>query len=108
MALKGVFEVPDPPLAAPALQDHDLCYSYTIGRGDMGVLTFEPYKSLILPFWGFKTVLIAETSAEVLWAVFVSYCERRDFPGADMTRKFIQMGMTRSKRYANHKGMFCP
>lgn len=74
----------------------------------MGILTFEPYKSLILPFWAFKTVPIAETSAEVLWAVFVSYCECGDFPGADMTRKFIQMGMTRSKRYANHEGTFCP
>lgn len=24
--------------------------------------------------------------------------------GADMARKFIQMGMTRARRYANHKG----
>lgn len=30
--------------------------------------------------------------------------EREDFVGADMTRKFIQMGMTRARRYANHKG----
>ena len=30
--------------------------------------------------------------------------ERRDFVGADMTRKFIQMGMTRARRYANWKG----
>lgn len=28
----------------------------------------------------------------------------RDFVGMDMARKFIQMGMTRSKRYANFKG----
>lgn len=30
--------------------------------------------------------------------------DRRDFVGADMSRKFIQMGMTRARRYANHKG----
>lgn len=30
--------------------------------------------------------------------------KRQDFVGADMTRKYIQMGMTRARRYANHKG----
>src|SRR4029079_16304098 len=27
-----------------------------------------------------------------------------DFPGADMARKFLPMGWTRVRRYANHKG----
>ena len=27
-----------------------------------------------------------------------------DFPGADMARKFLRMGWTRARRYANHKG----
>ena len=70
----------------------------------MGVLTYEPYKSLILPFWAFRTVPIAQSSADALWSIFQSYVERADFVGADMTRKFIQMGMTRAKRYANWKG----
>jgi hypothetical protein len=70
----------------------------------MGVLSFEPYKSLILPYWAFRTVPIAQKSAEVLWSIFESYVDRGDLVGADMTRKFIQMGMTRAKRYANHKG----
>ena len=96
--------VPDPPLDTPALKDTELCYSYEIARGEMGVLSFEPYKSLILPYWAFRTVPIARNSAEVLWAIFESYVERKDFVGADMTRKYIQMGMTRAKRYANHKG----
>jgi hypothetical protein len=26
-----------------------------------------------------------------------------DFPGADMARRFLQMGWTRARRYANHK-----
>lgn len=96
--------VPNPPLNTPALDDPELCYSYEIARGEMGVLSFEPYKSLILPYWAFRTVPIAQNSAEVLWAIFESYIERGDFVGADMTRKYIQMGMTRAKRYANHKG----
>jgi hypothetical protein len=79
MAPKEVLEVPDPLLATPALEDRDLCYSYAIASSEMGVLTFEPYKSLILPFWAFRTVPIAQNSADVLWAIFVSYCERGDF-----------------------------
>lgn len=68
------------------------------------MLTYEPYKSLILPFWAFRTVAIATTSSAALMEIFGSYVRRGDFVGADMTRKFVQMGMTRAKRYANHKG----
>lgn len=68
------------------------------------MLSFEPYKSLILPYWAFRTVPIARNSAQILWSIFQSYVARRDFVGADMTRKFIQMGMTRARRYANYKG----
>jgi len=104
---KSRLAVPNPPLDTPALRDADLCYSYEIARGEMGVLSFEPYKSLILPYWAFRTVPVAQNSAEVLWAIFTSYVERADFVGADMTRKYIQMGMTRARRYANHKGGRC-
>lgn len=95
---------PDPPLDTPALRDDEIKFSYEIARGEMGVLSFEPYKSLVLPYWKFRTVPIAQNSAEVLWDIFETYLDRKDFVGADMTRKFIQMGMTRAKRYANHKG----
>ncbi|PNP75156.1 hypothetical protein FNYG_11525 [Fusarium nygamai] len=78
--------------------------SYRIGRGEQGVLTFEPYKSAILPLWRFRTVPIARKSAEDLWTKFNEFKDQRDFVGMDMTRKFIQMGMTRAKRYANHAG----
>lgn len=36
--------------------------------------------------------------------MFIAYLKARDFPGADMARKFLQMGWTRARRYANHKG----
>ncbi|EXJ75285.1 uncharacterized protein A1O5_01981 [Cladophialophora psammophila CBS 110553] len=95
---------PSLPLEAPALDDPQLRYSYEVARGEKGVLSFEPYKSLILPYWAFRTVPLAQKSAELLWSIFGSYVERGDLVGADMTRKFIQMGMTRARRYANHKG----
>src|SRR5262245_53149918 len=98
------YATPDPPLDTPALQEETIKFGYTIARGETGVLSFEPYKSLILPFWAFRTVGIAEASSSALWSIFQSYVERGDLVGADMTRKFIQMGMTRARRYANHKG----
>ena len=36
--------------------------------------------------------------------MFLRYKARGDFVGMDMARKFLQMGYTRSRRYANHKG----
>ncbi|KAI1078781.1 hypothetical protein F5B20DRAFT_192251 [Whalleya microplaca] len=77
---------------------------YRIGRGEQGVLTFEPYKSALLPLWRFRTVPIARKSASDLYLKFEEFDRQDDFVGMDMTRKFIQMGMTRAKRYANHAG----
>ncbi|KAF2488326.1 hypothetical protein BU16DRAFT_474157 [Lophium mytilinum] len=78
--------------------------SYRIGRGEQGVLTFEPYKSTILPLWRFRTPTLARKSAQDIWERFEAYDEAGDFVGMDMCRKFLQMGMTRAKRYANHAG----
>ena len=47
---------------------------------------------------------IAEKSSTDLKAAFDYYVSAGDLVGADMARKFVQMGMTRAKRYANHKG----
>jgi hypothetical protein len=77
---------------------------YTIGRGEQGVLLAEPYKSEILPHWRFATPKLAEKSAEEILAMFYEYKAQDDFVGMDMARKFLQMGYTRSRRYANHKG----
>lgn len=77
---------------------------YRIGRGEQGVLLVEPYKSEILPFWRFADVEKATESSEKIWSLFEEYLSQNDFVGADMVRKFLQMGFTRARRYANHKG----
>ena len=77
---------------------------YQTGRGEQGVLSVEPYKSEILPHWRFKTPAIAEASSEKIMQMFEDYRQADDFVGMDMARKFIQMGYTRARRYANHKG----
>lgn len=76
---------------------------YRVGRGEQGVLLVEPYKSEILPHWRFKDPEIATESSEKIYQMFIEYLDKDDFVGADMARKFIQMGYTRSRRYANHK-----
>ena len=77
---------------------------YRIGRGEQGVLTVEPYKSEILPHWRFKDPEAARASSEKIYALFLDYLKQQDFVGADMARKFLQMGYTRARRYANYRG----
>lgn len=75
---------------------------YRVGKGEQGVLLVEPYKSEILPHWRFKTPEIAKESSEKIYQIFLEYRNQKDFVGMDMARKFLQMGITRSRRYANH------
>jgi Domain of unknown function (DUF4385) len=76
---------------------------YQVGIGEQGVLLVEPYKSEILPHWRFRTPEIAKASSQKLYEMFLAYKANDDFVGMDMARKFLQMGWTRSRRYANHK-----
>lgn len=76
---------------------------YRVGKGEQGVLMVEPYKGEILPHWRFKTEEIARESSEKIYAMFLDYKQQNDFVGMDMTRKFLQMGYTRARRYANHR-----
>lgn len=76
---------------------------YQIGKGEQGVLLVEPYKSELLPLWCFCTPEIARASSEALYERFGAYLDAGDFPGADMARKFLQMGWTRARRYANRR-----
>ncbi|MDV2686345.1 DUF4385 domain-containing protein [Alkalihalophilus lindianensis] len=77
---------------------------YRVGRGEQGVLLVEPYKSEILPHWRFITPDIARESSDKIYELFLEYKEKNDCVGMDMARKFIQMGYTRARRYANYKG----
>lgn len=76
---------------------------YRVGKGEQGVLVAEPYKSELLPAWRFKTPAIARASVRALWTKFVAYRDAGDGVGMDMTRKFLQMGFTRARRYANRR-----
>lgn len=77
---------------------------YHVGKGEQGVLICEPYKSEIGKHWRFKDRHIAAESARQIFSLFLKYLKQEDFVGADMARKYLQMGFTRARRYANYKG----
>jgi len=79
-------------------------HAYRVGKGEQGVLICEPYKSEIGQYWRFKTPEIAKQSSDKIYCMFLTYLQEGDFVGADMARKYLQMGFTRSRRYANYKG----
>jgi len=76
---------------------------YRIGRGEQGVLLVRPYTDVICKHWRFKTVKEAKKSAEHIYKMYADYRVLKDFIGMDMCRKFLEMGFTRARRYANHK-----
>ena len=76
---------------------------YRIGRGEQGVLLVRPYTDVICKNWRFKTVREAKKSAEQIYNMYADYRVLKDFIGMDMCRKFLEMGFTRARRYANHK-----
>jgi hypothetical protein len=77
---------------------------YRVGKGEQGVLICEPYKGELVPLWRFRSPEIATESSRAIARKFLAYLRQGDFVGADMARKFLQMGYTRARRYANYKG----
>lgn len=75
---------------------------YRIGRGEQGVLLVRPYTENICQYWRFKDETTARKSALKIYEMFREYSRNDDFIGMDMARKFLEMGFTRSRRYANH------
>ena len=75
---------------------------YRIGRGEQGVLLIRPYTEDICQYWRFKTVSEARVSSQRIYDLYCEYRSAEDFIGMDMCRKFLEMGFTRARRYANH------
>jgi hypothetical protein len=76
---------------------------YRIGRGEQGVLLVRPYTDVICKHWQFKTLKEAKVSSQKIFDMYLDYRIQKDFVGMDMCRKFLEMGFTRARRYANHK-----
>jgi hypothetical protein len=76
---------------------------YRIGRGEQGVFHAEPYKSELLPLWKYRDEEAARESSEAIYQKFCAYRAEGDFVGMDVARKYLQMGWTRSLRYAKYR-----
>ncbi|MCJ1249804.1 hypothetical protein MMC30_007030 [Trapelia coarctata] len=92
---------PSPPPLPPYV-------TYRLSRGETHVFSSAPpyvtYKTALLPLWRFRNPSIARISANAIYERFLAYDAEDDFVGMDMCRKYLQMGMTRAKRYANYSG----
>ena len=75
---------------------------YRIGRGEQGVLLVRPYTNDICAHWRFVDEEAATKSSNKIYEMFCEYKRKKDFIGMDMARKFLEMGFTRARRYANH------
>ena len=75
---------------------------YRIGRGEQGVLLVRPYTNDICAHWRFVDEDAAHQSSDKIYQMFREYKRKKDFIGMDMARKFLEMGFTRARRYANH------
>ncbi len=75
---------------------------YRVGKGEQGVLMVEPYRTEIVGHWRFRTPEIARESSAKIYEMFLEYKRQKDFVGMDMAKKFLHMGITRARRYANH------
>ena len=75
---------------------------YRIGRGEQGVLLVRPYTNDICAHWRFVDEKASLKSSDRIYSMFCEYKRRKEFVGMDMARKFLEMGFTRARRYANH------
>tara|TARA_B100000287_G_scaffold33052_1_gene30677 strand:- start:753 stop:1217 length:465 start_codon:yes stop_codon:yes gene_type:complete len=75
---------------------------YRIGRGEQGVLLVRPYTNDICAHWRFVDEAAARNSSATIYKMFLGFKAKGDFIGMDMARKFLEMGFTRARRYANH------
>jgi len=62
----------------------------------------RPYTNDICTHWKFRTPEIAVKSSNRIFGMYLDYRDQKDFIGMDMCRKFLEMGFTRARRYANH------
>ena len=82
--------------------DPEIRKLYRIGRGEQGVLLVQPYTNDICAHWRFVDETTARKSSNKIYSMYLNYKDNRDFIGMDMARKFLEMGFTRARRYANH------
>jgi len=85
-------------------RDDPQYYVYT--NTEEGALIVEPYKSIIFPHLKFKPIDAAKESCDHIYNLFKTYIDRDDMIGADMARKYIQMGVAETSEYEDGDKMY--
>ena len=84
-------------------RQHPERYTYKLfGKGEQGVLVCSPFSDEVIAHWKFKTPQEAKESSQKIYSMFLNYVKKGEFIGADIARKALQMGFTRSMRYYHH------
>ena len=76
--------------------------NFIVLEGEQGVPLVRPYTNDICAHWRFVDEEASVKSSDKIYSMFCEYKRRKDFIGMDMARKFLEMGFTRARRYANH------
>jgi Domain of unknown function (DUF4385) len=61
-------------------------------------LRAEPYWSEIRPHWRVGSPRAARASADAIYALYLTYRNRKDFVGMDLARRYLRLGCTRAAR----------
>jgi hypothetical protein len=85
------------------LQNPTIEESIALAEGNRVFLLYALIQTLFGKHWRFRDVETAKKSSTKIYSMFQDYLKQDDFIGADMCRKFLEMGFTRARRYANHK-----
>ncbi|MBV0924391.1 DUF4385 domain-containing protein [Halomicroarcula limicola] len=83
-------------------REHPERYRHT--SDERGAFKIEPYKGELLPDWTISDLGPAAEAAQAIHDRYREYRDADDFVGMDMARKYLQMGWTRSMRYAKYPG----
>ena len=76
---------------------------YRIGRGEQGVLLVRPYTDDICAHWRFKTPEIAKKNLLKSMKCILIIVMKKILSVWICVVSFLEMGFTRSRRYANHR-----
>ncbi|MBX0295621.1 DUF4385 family protein [Haloarcula nitratireducens] len=97
-----VSEVDDGPEYDLNFREHPERYRHT--SDERGAFKISPYKSELLPDWTISDLRPAAEAARTIHDRYREYREAGDFVGMDVAQKYLQMGWTRSMRYAKYPG----
>ncbi|ABV73679.1 hypothetical protein A1E_03750 [Rickettsia canadensis str. McKiel] len=73
--------------------------AYRVGQGEQRVLICQPYTMQFCLIGSLTLLKLLKKVVKKIYEIFLKFLENNDFVGADIVRKYLQMGFTRSTHY---------